>query len=175
MITNDNTDLEPRTSFTESLRAFNFPGFQIGVAEYEVGPTGCTVFYFPGGAIVSRQGVAVRGHLDPRTGKYHSSSEDLERSLAHSESSTPPQGNTTLTVVVTNQKTSGMAFRQLARQVHASMARAIQPFQTVWDGDTLFAVTTNEVENPGLNEVALAVAASETVWDAVLSIVNLGK
>jgi L-aminopeptidase/D-esterase-like protein len=52
------------------------------------------------------------------------------------------------------------------------MARAIQPFQTVWDGDTLYAVTTNEVENPGLNEVALAVAGSETVWDAVLSIAN---
>jgi L-aminopeptidase/D-esterase-like protein len=318
MITNDNTHLEPRTSFEERLLAFDFPGMQVGVAEYEAGPTGCTVFYFPAGAatsidirggsvgtignyewnhaiclaggslygleaatgvaaelfatrgyatdftkialvsgaiiydygprdnaiypdkrlgqaaihaaragvfpigrhgagcsasvgkylestqselsgqggafrqigvtklaafsvvnamgaIVNRQGIVVRGHLDPRTGKRYLSGEDLERNCAHPEGSTPPQGNTTLTVVVTNQKISGMAFRQLARQVHTSMARAIQPFQTIWDGDTLFAVTTNEVENPGLNEVALSVAASETVWDAVLSIAEAGS
>ena len=313
MITNDNTELEPRTSFDEALLSFDFPGLQIGVAEYEAGPTGCTVFYFPNGAatsidirggsvgtsgnyewnhaiclaggslygleaaagvtaelfamrdyatdfkdialvsgaiiydfgprsnaiypdkrlgraaiqaaragvfpigrhgagcsasvgkylpstkselsgqggafrqigatklaaftvvnamgaIVNRQGIVLRGHLDPRTGKRYLSREDRERGLSPAEGSTPPPGNTTLTVVVTNQKISGMAFRQLARQVHTSMARAIQPFQTVWDGDTLFAVTTNEVENSGLTEVGLAVAASETVWDAVLSI-----
>ena len=89
MVTNDNTHLESRTSFDEPLLAFDFPGMQIGVAEYEAGPTGCTVFY--------------------------------------------------------------------------------------WDGDTLFAVPTNEVKNPGLDEVSLAVAASETVWDAVLSISEEGS
>ena len=46
------------------------------------------------------------------------------------------------------------------------MARAIQPFHTLYDGDVLFAVTTGEVENPGLNEVALGVIASELAWDA---------
>jgi L-aminopeptidase/D-esterase-like protein len=52
------------------------------------------------------------------------------------------------------------------------MARAIQPFQTLYDGDTLYAVTTNEVENPHLNEMALGVIAAEVVWDAVLSIAD---
>ena len=57
----------------------------------------------------------------------------------------------------------------LARQVHGSMSRAIQPFATEADGDVLYAVTTDEVENPALAAVDLAVAASELAWDAVLS------
>src|SRR5512136_476712 len=47
--TNDNTRLEAQTSFDGPRLTFDFPGVQVGVAEYEEGPTGCTVFYFPGG------------------------------------------------------------------------------------------------------------------------------
>jgi L-aminopeptidase/D-esterase-like protein len=67
MITNDNTDLEPRTSFDEARLAFDFPGFQIGVAEYEAGPTGCTVFYFPADAAASMD---IRGESVGTTGNY---------------------------------------------------------------------------------------------------------
>src|SRR2546423_3316923 len=40
--------LAPRTDFAEAraLR-FEFPGLEVGVAEYDEGPTGCTVFHFP--------------------------------------------------------------------------------------------------------------------------------
>lgn len=315
MITNDNTHLEPKTSFDSQLLEFDFPGLQIGVAEYTEGPTGCTVFYFPNGAatavdirggsvgtignyewnhaiclaggslygleaatgvaaelfarrsystnfedialvsgaiifdypprdnaiypdkdlgraavrsaragvfpigrhgagcsasvgkgfdftqgersgqggafrqfgvtkiaaftvvnaigaIVNRQGQVVKGHLDSRTGLRHHSIEDLERRLANAEELNPPPGNTTLTVVVTNQKIATGSLRQIAKQVHTSMGRAIQPFQTAFDGDILYAVTTNEVEHPRLGEIALGVLASETVWDAVLSITD---
>ncbi len=58
---------------------------------------------------------------------------------------------------------------QLARQVHASMARVIQPFHALEDGDVLYAITTNEVENQTLNHTALGVLASELAWDAVLN------
>ena len=46
--TNDLLRLVPRTDFP-SARAleFDFPGLEIGIAEYEEGPTGCTVFHFP--------------------------------------------------------------------------------------------------------------------------------
>ena len=37
---------------------FDFPGLRIGVAEYDEGPTGCTVFHFEGGAMLERD---VRG------------------------------------------------------------------------------------------------------------------
>jgi hypothetical protein len=49
------------------------------------------------------------------------------------------------------------------------MNRAIQPFATVEDGDVLYAVTTDEVENPSLSYADLGVMASELAWDAVLS------
>ena len=112
------------------------------------------------GAIVDRQGRVVRGSLDPRTG---------ERPRV-ADAGLPPQGNTTLTVVVTNQILGGWSLRQLARHVHSSMARAIEPLHTISDGDVLYAVTTNELAyDQGLNEYVLGVLASEVAWDAVLA------
>jgi L-aminopeptidase/D-esterase-like protein len=49
------------------------------------------------------------------------------------------------------------------------MARAIQPFHTIYDGDVFFSVTTGEVENLALGEIALGVLAVELAWDAVSS------
>jgi L-aminopeptidase/D-esterase-like protein len=53
--------------------------------------------------------------------------------------------------------------------VHASMARAIQPFHARWDGDILYACSTQAVDDPALDEVSLGVVASELAWDAVLA------
>jgi L-aminopeptidase/D-esterase-like protein len=80
-----------------------------------------------------------------------------------------PTANTTITVVVTNQALAFSALQRLAIQVHNSMARAIQPFGTFADGDTLFAVTTGEVKNSALNVLDLNTLASETAWDAILA------
>lgn len=82
---------------------------------------------------------------------------------------TGPTNNTTLTLVVTNQKLPFWALQRLATQVHTSMGRSIQPFSTQYDGDVLYAVSTNEIENPNLSPINLAVAASELAWDAVLN------
>jgi len=58
MRTNDNTSLKPVTTFSTPVLEFDFSGFQIGVAEYDEGPTGCTVFYFPKGAATA---IDIRG------------------------------------------------------------------------------------------------------------------
>jgi L-aminopeptidase/D-esterase-like protein len=148
-----------------------------GGAFRQVGSTKIAVFTAvnAAGAIVNRQGQVVRGHRDPKTGKRYHYRELLERKLSANEAAEPPQGkNTTLTLVVTNQKLTGYfetrwQLRQLARQVHSSMARAIQPFHSYGDGDILFAVTTGEAENKALNLTDLGVLASELAWDAVLN------
>lgn len=119
------------------------------------------------GALVDRNGAAVRGHLDPDTGKRRRVSEVVDLGQ-DSFSGEPPGGNTTLTVVVTNQTLGLRDLRQLARQVHGSMARAIDPFHTIYDGDVLYAVTTNEVDPPELEYFQTSYVASELVWDAVL-------
>lgn len=67
MITNDNTNLEPKTSFESQRLRFDFPSFKIGVAEYEDGPTGCTVFYFPNGTSTA---IDVRGGSVGTIGNY---------------------------------------------------------------------------------------------------------
>jgi L-aminopeptidase/D-esterase-like protein len=138
-----------------------------GAAFRKIGDTKIAVFTVVNclGAIVDRKGQVVRGHLDPRTGqRMHIT--DLPPLAS------PRRGNTCLTVVVTNQQLSPRLLRQLARQVHASMARAVEPFHTPVDGDVLFCVTTHEVPGKDVNEFVLAAAASELAWDSVLSSVR---
>jgi len=143
-----------------------------GGAFCQVGPIKIAVFTVVNaiGAIVNREGQVVRGHLDRETGIRHHAIEDLKRRLSDHKLSNKYAGqHTTLTLLVTNQKLVPRSLRQLGKQVHTSMARAIQPFHTIYDGDVFFTVTTSEVENPDLSEIALGVLASELAWDAVLS------
>jgi L-aminopeptidase/D-esterase-like protein len=136
-----------------------------GGAFRHVGATRVAVFTVVNavGAIVDREGRVVRGHLEPATGERTPLLAGVEERLVEIA-----PGNTTLTVVVTNQALTRRGLQQLGRQVHASMSRAIQPFNTMADGDILYAVSTAEIEE-GLDPVTLAVIASEVAWDAVLA------
>ena len=52
------------------------------------------------------------------------------------------------------------------------MARAIQPFSTAEDGDTLFVVSTLEARSDcrrGLTDMGVDITAGEAMWDAILS------
>lgn len=311
-VTNDNTSLIPKTTFEGAVLEFDFPSLHIGVAEYEEGPTGCTVFYFPNsaksvvdirgglpgtiqgiaaadggvsaicfaggslygleaatgvsaeifaqngyssihgvrgaiiydffrdnwiypdkalgraalraakpnvfplgargagrsatcgkwllkpfqsesagqggafrqtgptkvavfsvvnslGAIMNRHGEVVRGHYNPQTGKRHTLKDVVNVPPSDDNGANPSVGNTTLTLVVTNQKLNLDELRQLAKHVHSSMTRVIYPFHTSVDGDVLYAVTTDEVDNPEINHFVLSHIASELAWDAVLN------
>jgi L-aminopeptidase/D-esterase-like protein len=118
------------------------------------------------GVIVDRAGRVVRGNYNSETDQRADFHLDASRRLADP----PTEDNTTLTVVVTNQKLDGYALSQLGKQVHSSMARAIQPFHTVWDGDVLYTVTTNQVDR--IDVTSLGLIASELAWDAVLAAVQ---
>jgi len=120
----------------------------------------------PFGAIVDKSGQVVRGNYDPKTGNrihLHEYVDGIEQA---------GKGNTTLTLMVTNQRISRDALSQVAKQVHSSMARGIQPFHTEFDGDVLFAVSTEQVDDPGLPPFALGAVASELAWDAILNAAN---
>lgn len=119
------------------------------------------------GALIDRNGRAVRGHLNPTDGRRYRVDE-VPGAVNRHDSTGPPPGNTTLTVVVINQRMDPREHRQLARQVHASMARAIQPFHTIHDGDVLYAVTTNELDSGPLKYFEAGHLASELAWDAVV-------
>lgn len=85
--------------------------------------------------------------------------------------------NTTISLVVTNQKLVPWQLQRLAVQVHTSMSRGIQPFSTQFDGDTLFVASTQEVENKDLGEATMTMGAiaSEIMWDAILASVPKQK
>jgi L-aminopeptidase/D-esterase-like protein len=125
------------------------------------------------GAVVGRDGAVVRGNRDPKSGARTSIETDLRTGARRSEWSdptpTPPRRNTTLALVVTNQRLSFAALQRLAIQTNTSLARALQPFHTPWDGDVLFAASTAEVVDPELGELGVAMAAGDLAWDAVLA------
>ncbi len=120
------------------------------------------------GAIVDRAGKVVRGNRDAQ-GRRQQAAEIVSTTGAYYPPAEPRSRNTTLTCVVTDQRLDALQLRSIARQVHASMARAIQPFHARWDGDILYACSTQSVDDPALDEVSLGVVASELAWDAVLA------
>jgi len=146
-----------------------------GGAFRQVGETKVAVFTVVNaiGAIVDREGTVVRGHYDRATGLRRPLVPGVEGRLAAGAAVRPPPGNTTLTVLATNLRLDQRQLRTLGRQVHASMARAIQPFHALEDGDVLFAVSTGAVDSdPLLDTTALGIVASELAWDAVLSVAD---
>jgi len=311
LISNDNTELNLNTTIKEPILNFDFPGLKIGIAEYENGPTGCTVFYFPKGvkmasdirggapgvigenrtyadaicfaggslwgyeaitgvsaellkwrkyspnwmeiplvsgaiiydfgprknsiypdkrlgrealktavegkyplgrqgagisasvgkcldfsyaemagqggaftqkgdikilvftvvnslgAIINRDGEIVRGFLNRSNDERVNAMKYVNTQIA--EKNENLSMNTTLTLVVTNQKFDDYSLRQAGRQIHSSIARAIQPFHAISDGDSLYIVSTQEIENKELPLTSFGIVASEVAWDAVLN------
>lgn len=132
----------------------------------------------PYGVILDREGRIVRGNYDAASGERRHPAVDYEGAIGESRLVESMAGNTTITAVVTNVRLSDTELKQFALQVHSSMHRGIQPFHTPLDGDTLFALTTDEVSLPvdpatsrgrlSLNSTAVATLAGETAWDAIL-------
>ncbi|KPI11567.1 peptidase S58 DmpA [Actinobacteria bacterium OK074] len=129
------------------------------------------------GVVVDRDGTIVRGNYDPATGTRRLPHADYESALA-GDGPTAMPGNTTISVLVTNVRLGDQELAQFGRQVHSSMSRGIQPFHTNLDGDTLFTLTTDEVDLPttpsragenAVNSVGLGAVAAEVMWDAILS------
>jgi hypothetical protein len=65
--TEGGTKGQARTYPGSRVLKFDFPSFKVGVAEYEEGPTGCTVFHFPEGAATA---IDVRGGNVGKIGDY---------------------------------------------------------------------------------------------------------
>lgn len=55
--------------------------------------------------------------------------------------------NTTLTIVIINEKLAPRHLQQLGRQVHHALSQVIHPYATLLDGDVLYTVSTNSVSS----------------------------
>jgi L-aminopeptidase/D-esterase-like protein len=77
----------------------------------------------------------------------------------------PPVGaSTTIAVVATDARLDKAGCRRLAEVAHDGIALAVRPAHTLFDGDTVFAVSTGEAE---ADPVSLGVAAAEAMWRAI--------
>ncbi|MES2136826.1 MAG: P1 family peptidase [Pseudomonadota bacterium] len=183
--------LGPRGAGRSAMQGFFFADAGAGRADWphsgqggafrQIGPTKIAVFTVVNalGAVVDRRGRVVRCSYAPSQKDCGTIGEALARRLpqlgagaapsAVSDEEATLSSNTTVTLVVTNQKLEVRELQRLAIQVHGSMARGIQPYSTIEDGDVLFAVTTSEVDNPALPAIDLSTIASEVAWDAILA------
>jgi 6-aminohexanoate-oligomer endohydrolase len=148
-----------------------------GAAFLDLGSTRLAVFTVVNarGVIIDREGQVVAGNRDVSGSRISVAAAlgDGRQAADSLPSSSCLTDNTTLTLVVTNRVLDQSQLRRLAIETHSSMARAIQPFHTSRDGDTLFAVTTANCEDHDPHVDELSVYASELAWNAVLNSVQL--
>ncbi len=124
------------------------------------------------GAIRNRKGEIIKGHFHQKTGKRLTMEEQVEvfESLKKENPLNKKEAqNTTLTLIVTNQALNSRELKQIARQVHSSMSKIIDPFHTMNDGDILFFVTTDEIKENTLPITSLGSFTTDVVWDAVIN------
>ena len=127
------------------------------------------------GVVTDRNGNVVACNRAPGWPTELKASTLLATRAAAIEKNLAPEGrkNTTTSLVVSNIRMPPAELQRLAMQVHTSMARGIQPFQTMFDGDVLYAVSTDEVDadsvREGTGSADIATMAAETMWDAILA------
>jgi len=86
-----------------------------------------------------------------------------------------PGTNTTLVVVATNARLTKDRAQLLAQSGSEGVSTVVSPAHTMWDGDTVFAIATGEVEAPQRDLEAMAAkAVAEAIRRGVRSAVSLG-
>jgi L-aminopeptidase/D-esterase-like protein len=86
-----------------------------------------------------------------------------------------PGTNTTLAVVATNARLTKERAQLLAQAGSEGVSTAVSPAHTMWDGDTVFAIATGEVEAPQRDLEAMAAqAVAEAIRRGIRSAGSLG-
>jgi L-aminopeptidase/D-esterase-like protein len=78
-----------------------------------------------------------------------------------------PPTNTTLAVVATNARLTKAQAAKVAEMAHDGLARTINPIHTPYDGDTIFALATNELKE-SCDLLVIGALAAEALAAAVL-------
>lgn len=94
---------------------------------------------------------------------------DTQRTLATGSPASPlsVMQNTTLAVVATDAALTKAQARKVAAMAHDGLARAIRPIHTMFDGDTIFALSTGSAR---ADVTTVGAVAAEVVARAVLRV-----
>jgi len=113
-------------------------------------------------------GQVLAGARDRATGRFL----NMAQALMSGSGSARFGANTTLAVVATNAALTKEQTNKLAQLGHDGLARVISPAHTMYDGDTVFALSTGDAR---AEMVPLGTAAVEVVAEAVQRAVRLAK
>ncbi len=116
-----------------------------------------------GNVVDPTTGKIMTGAKHPETGEFvdivERFSEQEEKELSQT-----PSTNTTIGVVGTNAALSPTAVTKIAQIAHDGLARTIRPVHTMFDGDTIFALSIGTHDTP-VNTVGII--AAEVMAEAV--------
>lgn len=81
--------------------------------------------------------------------------------------------NTTIGVIATNVKLTKAQAQKVAGMAHDGLARCIRPIHTTLDGDTLFCLSTEEIELPAAPVDVVGILAAKATEQAVIRAVKM--
>lgn len=121
-----------------------------------------------GDVVDDRTGQILAGARDPASGRLLNTA----RALVGGGSAPGSGANTTLAVIATNVGLTKEQANKLAQLGHDGLARVISPAHTMYDGDTVFALSLGHAK---ADPVVLGAAAVEAVAEAVKRAVRLAR
>lgn len=101
---------------------------------------------------------------------------DTAKGIIHNASTLSFSGkNTTIGCIATNVKLTKAQATKVAGMAHDGLARCISPVHTTMDGDTLFCLSTEEVELPTAPVDLVGIMAAKVTEEAVLRAIKAAK
>ena len=94
------------------------------------------------GDIHDPEGKKIAGVRDPQTGRFIDASEALVETM---QAVNLFRTNTTIGAIITNAGLNKTALTKVAGMAHDGFARAIRPVHTMFDGDTVYAMSNGKV------------------------------
>lgn len=146
----------------------------IGTASVDAGGgvvVGALVAVNPFGDVIDpRNGKIIAGARMPGTSEFADTLEILKTFASQSAQAFSNQNNTVIGVVATNAKFDKSGMTKIAQMAHDGLARTIKPAHTLYDGDTLFALSCGNINA----DVSIVGAfAAEAVMQAILRAVKM--
>lgn len=123
-----------------------------------------------GDVIIPQTGKIMAGAYDYEHNQFMNSEDILLHNLAHPK--TPFKGNTTIGLIVTNAKLTKANARKISSMAHNGFARTMRPAHTMFDGDTIFTMATNQKE---ADITTVGMLAANVMEKAVLRAIQEAK
>jgi len=122
-----------------------------------------------GDVVDPRCGHIIAGARRDEYGRFLRTEEELRRG----RHGTPmPLANTTIGVVATNAPLTKDQANKVAQMAHDGLAMSIRPVHTMFDGDTIFALSTAKRQRKAVDVSAVGAVAAQVVAKAVVRAVE---